>query len=89
MISNLEDEKVRKRARSQILNWMDVLSVYGFNIHHMTLTPSKSIYHKSWMKHNKKHGNVSKCEKLWIHSIEEELGRNIVQNKKDCTMQCG
>ena len=34
------------------------------------------------MKHNKKHGNVSKSEKLWIRSIEEELGRNIEQNKR-------
>ena len=29
------------------------------------------------MKHNKKHGNVSKGEKLWIRSIEEGLGRDI------------
>ena len=34
------------------------------------------------MKHNKKHGNVSKGEKLWIRSIEEDLGRNIEQNKR-------
>ena len=34
------------------------------------------------MKNTKKHGNVSKSEKLWIHSIEEDLGRNIEQNKK-------
>ncbi|EGF77072.1 hypothetical protein BATDEDRAFT_92045 [Batrachochytrium dendrobatidis JAM81] len=33
------------------------------------------------MKHDKKHGNVSKGEKLWIRSIEE-LGRNIEQNKR-------
>ncbi len=32
-------------------------------------------------RHNKKHGNVSKCGKLWINSIEEEQGRNIEQNK--------
>jgi hypothetical protein len=34
------------------------------------------------MKHNKKFGNVSKSEKLWIHSIEEELGRHVEQNKR-------
>ncbi|EGF80776.1 hypothetical protein BATDEDRAFT_24655 [Batrachochytrium dendrobatidis JAM81] len=34
------------------------------------------------MKYNKKHGNVSKSEKLWIRSIEEELGRNIEQSKR-------
>ena len=31
MISNLEDEKVKKRLRSQLLDWLDVLPVYGFN----------------------------------------------------------
>jgi hypothetical protein len=34
------------------------------------------------MKHNKKFGNVSKSEKLCIHSIEEELGRDVEQNKR-------
>jgi len=29
LISNLEDEKIRKRLRSQLLDWLDVLPVYG------------------------------------------------------------
>jgi hypothetical protein len=82
MISNLEDEKVRKRLRSQLIDWLDVLPVYGFNSSSYDINVIKKYPPQVLMKHNKKHGNVSKCEKLWIHSIEEELGRNIEQNKR-------
>jgi hypothetical protein len=79
MISNLEDEN---RLRSQLLDWMDVLPVYGFNSSSYDINVIKQYLAQVLMKHNKKHGNVSKGEKLWIHSIEEELGRNIEQNKR-------
>ena len=31
LISKLEDEKTRKMLRGQLLEWLDVLPVYGFN----------------------------------------------------------
>jgi hypothetical protein len=86
MISNLEDEKVRKRLRSQLLDWLDVLPVYGFNSSSYDINVIKKYLPQVLMKHNKKHGNVSKSEKLWIRSIEDELGRNIEQ--KDRKIQC-
>ena len=71
MIANLEDEKVRKRLRSQLLDWLDILPVYGFNSSSYDINVIKKYLPQVLMKHNKKHGNVSKSEKLWICSIEE------------------
>ncbi|OAJ41901.1 hypothetical protein BDEG_25431 [Batrachochytrium dendrobatidis JEL423] len=82
MITALEDEKVRKRLRSQLLEWLDTLPVYGFNSSSYDINVIKKYLPQVLMKYNKKHGNVSKSEKLWIRSIEEELGRNIEQSKR-------
>ncbi|OAJ39748.1 hypothetical protein BDEG_23574 [Batrachochytrium dendrobatidis JEL423] len=82
MITALEDEKVRKQLRGQLLEWLDALPVYGFNSSSYDINVIKKYLPQVLMKYNKKHGNVSKSEKLWIRSIEEELGRNIEQNKR-------
>jgi hypothetical protein len=82
MISHLEDEKIKKRLRAQLLEWLDILPVYGFNSSSYDINVIKKYLPDVLMKHNKKHGNVSKAEKLWIRSIEEDLGRNIEQNKR-------
>ena len=78
----MEDEKVKKRSRSQLLDWLDVLPVYGFNSSSYDINVIKNYLAQVLMKHNKKHGNVSKSEKLWIRLIEEELGQNIERNKR-------
>ena len=80
MISHLEDEKIKKRLRAQLLEWLDILPVYGFNSSSYDINVIKKYLPDVLMKHNKKHGNVSKAEKLWIRSIEEDLGRNKGKN---------
>jgi hypothetical protein len=75
MITALEDEKVRKRLRAQLLDWLDVLPIYGSNSSSYDINVIKKYHPQVLMQHNKKHRNVSKSEKLWIYLIEEELGR--------------
>jgi hypothetical protein len=82
LISKLEDEKIKKQLRAQLLDWLDVLPVYGFNSSSYDINVVEKYLPQMLMKNTKKHGNVSKSEKVWIHSIEEELGRNIEQNKR-------
>jgi hypothetical protein len=82
LISKLEDEKIKKQLRAQLLDWLDVLPVYGFNSSSYDINVVKKYLPQMLMKNTKKHGNVSKSEKVWIRSIEEELGRNIEQNKR-------
>jgi hypothetical protein len=66
MITALEDEKLRKQLRGQLLEWLDALPVYGFNSTSYDINVIKKYLPQLLMKHNKKHGNVSKSEKLWI-----------------------
>jgi hypothetical protein len=82
MISHLEDKKIKKRLRAQLLEWLDILPVYGFNSSSYNINFIKKCLPELLIKHNKKHENVSKGEKLWIRSIEEDLGRNIEQSKR-------
>jgi hypothetical protein len=82
MIADLKDEKTKKQLRGQLLDYMDVLPVYGFNRLSYGINVIKKYLPQVLMKHNKKFGNVSKSEKLCIHSIEEELGRDVEQNKR-------
>ncbi|KAK5666526.1 hypothetical protein QVD99_006598 [Batrachochytrium dendrobatidis] len=81
MMANLDDAKVQKRLRLQLLECFDVLPIYGFSSSSYDIDIIKK-YPPQVLKHSKKHGNVSKCEKPWINSIEGELGRNIEQCEK-------
>ncbi|OAJ43221.1 hypothetical protein BDEG_26594 [Batrachochytrium dendrobatidis JEL423] len=80
-MANLDDAKVQKRLRLQLLEWLGVLAIYGFNSSSYDINIIKK-YPPQVLKHSKKHGNVSKCEKPWINSIEGELDRNIEQCEK-------
>ncbi|OAJ32746.1 hypothetical protein BDEG_28631 [Batrachochytrium dendrobatidis JEL423] len=80
-MANLDDAKVQKRLRLQLLEWLDVLAIYGFNSSSYDINIIKK-YPPQVLKHSKKHANVSKCEKPWINSIEGELDRNIEQCEK-------
>ena len=81
-IAKIDDEKIRKMLRKGLLNWLDEMPVYGFNSSSYDLNVIKKYLPQVLAKHSKKQGNISKSEKLWIRSIEEELGRNLEQNKK-------
>ncbi|OAJ45177.1 hypothetical protein BDEG_28338 [Batrachochytrium dendrobatidis JEL423] len=63
MMANLDDAKVQKRLRLQLLEWLGVLPIYGFNSSSYDINIIKK-YPPQVLKHSKKHGNVSKCEKL-------------------------
>ncbi|EGF76579.1 hypothetical protein BATDEDRAFT_28413 [Batrachochytrium dendrobatidis JAM81] len=63
MMANLDDAKVQKRLRLQLLEWLGVLAIYGFNSSSYDIDIIKK-YPPQVLKHSKKHGNVSKCEKL-------------------------
>ncbi|EGF78307.1 hypothetical protein BATDEDRAFT_26890 [Batrachochytrium dendrobatidis JAM81] len=81
MMANLDDAKVQKRLRLQLLECFDVLPIYGFSSSSYDIDIIKK-YPPQVLKHSKKHGNVSKCEKPWINSIQGELDRNIEQSEK-------
>jgi hypothetical protein len=80
-IAKIEDEKIRKMLRKDLLNWLDEIPVYGFNSSSYDLNVIKKYLPQLLAKQSRKQGNISKSEKLWIHSIEVELGRNLEQNK--------
>jgi hypothetical protein len=73
---------VLRQKYLQQLEWLDVLPVYGDISSSYDINVVKKYLPQILMKNTKKHSNVSKNEKLWIHSIEEDLGRNIERNKK-------
>lgn len=81
-IAKIDDEKIRKMLRKDLLNWLDEMPVYGFNSSSYDLNVIKKYLPQVLAKHSKKQGNISKSEKLWIRSIDDELNRNLEQNKK-------
>ena len=81
-INKLEDEKDKKMLRNKLIDWIEVMPVYGWNSSSYDLNVIKKYLPEILMKHGKKHGNISKIEKQWIATIEKELGYKIEKNKK-------
>jgi hypothetical protein len=68
-IAKIDDEKIRKMLRKDLLNWLDEIPVYGFNSSSYDLNVIKKYLPQVLAKHSKMQGNISKSEKLWIRSI--------------------
>lgn len=61
MISHLEDENIKKRLRAQLLEWLDILSFYGFNSSSYDINVIKKYLPDVLMKHKR---NMEMYQKL-------------------------
>ncbi|EGF82115.1 hypothetical protein BATDEDRAFT_87127 [Batrachochytrium dendrobatidis JAM81] len=80
-MANLDDAKVQKRLRLQLLEWLGVLPIYGFSSSSYDIDIIKK-YPPQVLKHSKNMEMYPNAKSFEINSIEGELGRNIEQSEK-------
>ena len=66
----------------KMIKWIEEVPVYGFNSSAYDLNVIKQHLHQILTSNRRKYGNISKKEKLWINSVEKELGRKLEENVK-------
>jgi ribosomal protein S12 methylthiotransferase accessory factor YcaO len=62
-ISKLQDEKIMKQVRRKLFEWIDAITVYGFNSSGYDINVFRKYLPKVLSKFQKNHGNISKAEK--------------------------
>ena len=80
-INNLNETKSRKLC-TQLMDWIDTLPVYGFNSSSYDINVVKKYLPHILIKNSKRNGNISKKEKQWLQTIENQLQRNLEHNRK-------
>jgi hypothetical protein len=81
-INHLNEAKSRKLLCAQLMDWIDTLPVYGFNSSSYDINVVKKYLPYILIKNSNQHGNISKKEKQWLQTIENQLQRNLEHNKK-------
>jgi hypothetical protein len=79
-ISRLDDEKKRKSLQNRLSDWIEEMPVYGFNSGKYDLNVIKVYLPILLREQGKKFGNVSKKEKEWLQTVENEKGIELHHN---------
>eukprot|EP00158_Paraphelidium_tribonemae_P000621 Partr_v1_DN22998_c0_g1_i3_m42543 putative protein Hydra magnipapillata len=79
-ISTVSDKVTRKDLWVKMIKWIEEVPVYGFNSSAYDLNVIKRHLHHLLTSNKRKYGNISRKEKLWLNSVEEELGRKLEEN---------
>ena len=79
-LSLLEDDFKRKYLMRRFIDWVEEIPCYGFNSGKYDLNTVKEYLPQLLLNNKKKFGSISKKEKQWLKTVENDLGYGLQHN---------